>query len=315
MKRIKNFDSIYVNSNSQDTHFVQCPSMFIMPRKIISNVYPDFPDAETLKIYIYLSKHCASTDVDGQTPGDVFIGKERIEIVLNMTPNTVNKAIDWLERNHFILNLKKKRGRTVLRRVLAAPDYLPRGNPAFYSCQDAERTLEALKDSNHGYIMIPTSLFSEQMLSASKSKSLRFMGKSPIWEQSHWDRRKMKILMLLYSHFWIRYFGGIDPSIVTVDYDSSSKEGYLNVHPSFFFDIKEDQKAVERTIASFIEKGLFKPVLVIIRELGYGESGYAGDVTSNYLPYEYDKQVYVLRPTFMFSKQVEEYKLGGLLIP
>jgi hypothetical protein len=289
--------------------------MFIMPRKIISNIYPDFPDDETLKIYIYLSIHCASTGKDGQTPGDIFIGKQHIEQKLNMSAYTVNKSMDWLERNHFIMNAKKKIGRTVLRRVLAAPDYLPGGTPPFYSCSGVERTLEGLKAHNHGFIMLPPNLFTVKMLSASKSKSKRFMGKAPIWEQPHWDERKLKILMLMYSHFWMRYFGGVDPNIVRLHRDKSSKNWYLSVHDSFSYDVKEDKRYVESTIVSFIEKSLFKPVQVIIRELGFGESIYAGDVTEKYLPEAGDKQIYVLRPRFIFKQQVDEYKLGGLMIP
>ena len=314
MKAIRNFSSLLINGNMNTKHFVQCPSMFIMPRKIISNIYPDFPDDDTLKIYIFLSMHCASTGEDGQKPGDIFIGKQRIEQVLNMSTYQVNKSIDWLEKNHFILNTKKKRGRTVLRRVLAAPDYLPGGNPSFYSCSDVARTLEGLKAQNQGFIMLPTWLFTEKMLSASKAKQMRFMGRAPIWEQPHWDVRKLKILMLLYAHFWIRYFGGIDPNIVTIHRDKK-RNMYLSVHDSFCCDVKEDRKDVERTIASFVENGLFKPVLVVIREQGFGESVYAGDVTKQYFPEFYDKQVYVLRPTFIFKQQVDEYKLEELLIP
>jgi hypothetical protein len=79
--------------------------------------------------------------------------------------------------------------------------------------------------------------------------------------------------------------------------------------------VKEDKRYVESTIVSFIEKSLFKPVQVIIRELGFGESIYAGDVTEKYLPEAGDKQMYVLRPRFIFKQQVDEYKLGGLMIP
>lgn len=60
MKKIQNFSSLTVKSNHNKAHFVQCPSMFIMPRKIISNIYPDFPDDETLKIYIYFEYQVAS---------------------------------------------------------------------------------------------------------------------------------------------------------------------------------------------------------------------------------------------------------------
>lgn len=259
--------------------------------------------------------HCSSTDKDGQTPGDIFIGKQHIEQKLNMSAYTVNKSIDWLERNHFITNTKKKIGRTVLRRVLAAPDYLPGGIPPFYSCSGVERTLEGLKAHNHGFIMLPSDLFTVKMLSASKTKSNRFMGTAPIWKQSHWDRRKLKILMLLYSHFWIRYFGGIDPNIVSIHRDKFTRDGYVSVHDSFCCDMNEDKKDVEKTIASFVEKNLFKPVLVVIREQGFGESIYAGDVTERYMPEAGDKQMYVLRPRFIFKQQVDEYKLGGLMIP
>jgi len=93
MKKIRNFSSLIVKPDQSTTHFVQCLSMFIMPRKIISNIYPDFPNDDTLKVYIYLSMHCASTDKDGQKPGDIFISKERIKDELNMSVYSVNKSI------------------------------------------------------------------------------------------------------------------------------------------------------------------------------------------------------------------------------
>ncbi|QNK57442.1 hypothetical protein [Paenibacillus sp. PAMC21692] len=315
MKKLRSFSSLYVNDNQNMSHFQQCSSMFIMPRKIISNIYLDFPDDETLKIYMYLSMHCASTDIDGQVPGDVFIGKQRIEKELNMSTVTVNKSMDWLESRHFILKTRQKKGRTVLRRVLVAPDYLPGSSGSFYSCSNIERTTEGLKANNHGYIMLPSNLFTTQMLSASKAKQLRFMGKAPVWEQSHWDQRKLKILMMLYSHFWLRYFGGIDPNVVKVERDTITGEGYIDVHESFCYEIKADQKSVERTIASFVERGLIKPVSVLFRDRGDGEYVFAEDIRSPYSPNKDERQICILRPTFIFEKQVTDYKLGGVLIP
>ncbi|MEK3884959.1 hypothetical protein [Paenibacillus sp. PL2-23] len=315
MKKLRSFSSMYVNDNQNTSHFQQCSSMFIMPRKIISNIYPDFPKDETLKIYTYLSMHCASTDINGQVPGDVFIGKQRIEKELNMSTVTVNKSLDWLESRHFILKTRQKKGRTVLRRVLAAPDYLPGSSGSFYSCSNIERTTEGLKAHNHGYIMLPSKLFTTQMLSASNAKQSRFMGRPPIWEQSHWNQRKLKILMLLYSHFWLRYFGGIDPNVVRVKHNTNTGEGYIDVHESFCYEVKEDPKKVEITIASFVERGMFKPVSVLLRDMGDGEFAFVEDIRSSYSPSKKEMQMCVLRPTFIFEKQVTDYKLGGVLIP
>lgn len=313
MKKLRDFDLLIGRAGKN--LFVQCSSMFIFPRKVISNIYPDFPDDNILKVYMYLSKHCASTDAGGQVPGDIFVGKQRIETELNMTSYTVNNAVKWLEQNHFILDTGKTISRTVLRRVLVAPDYLPGRVPhEFYSCARLNRDLGELKKNNYGYIMLPPDLFSETLLSVSTSKSNRFMGKKPIWEQPHWDGRKLKILIMLYAHYWLRYFGGVDPNIVSIHRDSKTKESYLNVHPSFCADVKEDQNTVERTVASFVENGLFIPVLVIIRQKGFGESLFAGDVTSTYLPEANDKQIYVLRPRFMFQRQIDDYNLGGRLL-
>ncbi|MNO05657.1 hypothetical protein D3C81_2271360 [compost metagenome] len=53
-------------------------------------------------------------------------------------------------------------------------------------------------------------------------------------------------------------------------------------------------------------------MLVGIKPNGVKEM-FAGDVTENYLPEAGDRQIYVLRPKFIFQRQVDDYGLRGRL--
>lgn len=318
--QIPNFPSLIVNSQIGMKHFVECDQAFIFPRKIITNVYGDFPDDETFKLYIYLCKHCRSQDDKKFKAGDVFVGEQKIMADLNLTNVEIKKAVGWLVKENFIEETGQKVGRAKLRRVLAAPDYNP-DDGRFYSCSDVERTLWGLKSRNHGYILLPHDLasdndpstpyclFSPMMLSKSTNRINRLKGKAPIWEQSNWDRRKLKILMLLYAHTWLRYFGGIDPEIVGID-----SNGTLHIHESFCYDLKLNPHSVKTTICSFVNHGLVKPVQVVIGDIGYGERRFVCDLTSGYRPSIRDEIRVVLRPRFILAKQLDEYQLRGRMI-
>lgn len=318
--QIQNLSSLIVNGNTSVKHFVECEQAFIMPRKIVTNVYGDFPDDETFKLYIYLCKHCRSQEDKKFKAGDVFVAEQKIMSDLNLTKKEVKNALGWLDTENFIEKTGQKVGRADLRRVLAAPDFNP-DDGHFYSCSDVERTLWDLKNCNHGYIFLPHDLhsddnpltpdclFSPRMLSKSTNRANRFKGKALIWEQSNWDRRKLKILMLLYAHTWLRYFGGIDPEIVDID-----NSGNLRVHESFCYDLHLTPHSVETTICSFINHGLFKPVSVVFKDAGYGERIYDRDVTMNYVPCAGDETRIVLRPRFIFKEQVDKYMLRGRMV-
>lgn len=313
MKKIKNFSSLLVNNNSTIQHFELSSAMFIFPRKVISSAYGDFPDDNTFKIYIYLNRECSIERIGINKYGDIFVGKDKIVRELAMTQYSVDHAIDWLEQNFFVLKTGTKKGKADLRKVLIAPDYDELSHN-YIGLSNIDREVQQMKNFNAGFIKLPKEVLNNTVLSNSSTTLRRFLPTRPIWRQAHWDTRKLKILIQLYSHCWFKYYGGIDPSVISITYDHNTNVAVLQASASFCATLQENNAEIERTIEFFIRAGLLKIVQVSYLNTGFGEVRYEKDLQSSTQLGPKEKARFVLRPKFMIGQDMTEHLQKGEVI-
>jgi len=298
--QLQNWSKFLVQNNTGPQFDIQ-PQWFMVQRKIISEVYPDFPDPDTFRIYLYLCRHFDHNDKRCKR------SKEKICIDLNYAkkqpgaprlmnyPQEVNFALAWLENNQFIKRTNKKNHQPFQCEILTAPDFVPSIN-AFVRPVNVGYDWYSLKDNNHGYIMAPNKAFDDTILK--KSSSVR----------KTWTDRKLKTWLSLYAHTWLEYFGGVDPDIVTID-----SNGTLVISEWFCCNLKSSKTQVGDVIVWLISRGLLKPVeCYFVRDVYYGDAGCCNPPAQTH-----DIKI-VLRPYYLIQHKLEsvemKQKIGRMIL-
>ena len=173
--------------------------------------------------------------------------------------------------------------------LLTVPDYDP-FTQTYVSCEDIPFHTKVLKARNQGYIMIPAEAISNDMLKKSATSNRT------------WSYTRLKVYIVLYAHFWLNYFGGIDPSIVTIN--ASNQITYID--PAFYFGIQRSKKQVTNVIEDLISMNLFKRVDAI-----FEHDVYVGDADKLSISNSRQSQRLVLRPYHISSTTVNKLLLRG----
>ena len=259
---------------------VSTNGQFIIQRKIFSDVYPDFPDLKTFKLYIYL---CKSYEWKYQR---VKKAKAQMQLDLKLSRNELNNALDWLEVNYFIARTNSHKQQMYQTELVTAPDYDPFTN-TYISCNSIPFYTSNLKQRNQGYIMVPADAVTNRMLENTSTADRT------------WTYTKLKVYLLLYANCWLSYFGGVNPESIHVEIDS------IHVDPSFYYNVKKSEVQVVNTIKLLLTMGLFKVVKVC-----FVKGEYIGDsllVSTR----KGIKEYYVLRPYHLSAKKVNNKELDS----
>lgn len=278
---MKNLASYIVNDTKPNQFNISRNGQFIIQRKIFSDIYPDFPDLITFKLYIYL---CRSYEWRYQR---VKKAKSEMQQDLNLNRSQLNNALGWLEAHYFIERTNSHKQQMFQAELLTAPDYDPFTN-TYISCKSIAFHTSELKQRNQGYIMLPADAVTNIMLE-NTSTSDRI-----------WTYTKLKVYLLLYGNCWLSYFGGVNPDSVHIESNA------IHVEPSFYYNVKKSEKQVIKTIELLLSMDLFKVVKV-----GFIKGEYIGDSLvvpkSNGL-----KEHFVLRPYHLSEKKVKDKKLDNI---
>jgi len=284
--QIQNLSTLLIQNNAGQQFDIQS-QWFMFQRKIVSEIYPDFPNPDTLRIYLYLCKHFDHSVKRCKK------SKEAISLDLNYAqmapgalrltnyPPEVDAALTWLEDKHFIVRTNRSKHQSYQCRILPVPDYLP-GLKDFIGLTNVKYEWDSLKNNNHGYIMVPSKAFDNTILNNSTSV------------RKKWTDRRLKTLLMLYAHCWLEYFGGVDPRIVSID-----SAGTLKLYEGFYYSLKSSEKQVANVIEWFILNGLLKPI-----KCYYVRDVYFGDVGGCQPPQNHVIKV-ILRPYYIIQHKLE----------
>ncbi|MCZ8540279.1 hypothetical protein [Psychrobacillus psychrodurans] len=250
---------------------------FIVQRKIFSDIYPDFPDSIIFKVYIYL---CKAVDWKYRK---VKTAKSVIRRDLSLSRTKLENALIWLESNFFIKRTNTNTKQMYQAKILTAPDYDPI-NKLFVSCEDISTHTSSFKKRNQGYIMIPSDAITNEMLENKASSNRK------------WTKSKITVLLMLYAHCWLEYFGGVNPEVVKLDMNGN----VIGIKPSFYFTLVKNEKNIVKIIEELMKLQMVKTVPV------YFYNGvYFGDQAMTTFRQGYENHV-VLRPFHLSSKKVNK---------
>ncbi|WP_099159030.1 hypothetical protein [Virgibacillus ndiopensis] len=279
---LNNFKVHATHSSGVSQFNVSTNGQFIVQRKIFSDIYPDFPNLLTFKVYIYL---CKSYEWKFQR---VKKAKTQIQQDLNLSRVELNHIIDWLETHFFIKRTNRHNQQMYQAKLLTAPDYDPYTN-TYISCEDIPFHTGVLKDRNQGYIMIPSDAVTTRMLMNTASSN------------RDWTYLKLKVFLNLYAHCWLEYFGGVNPDTIKVNQVSNK----IEVDPAFFFNMKGSEKQVIRSIETMIGMSL-----LVIVDVSFVKGVYVGDKPL-LPPQPRSAECCVLRPVYLSSKKVFRQELDS----
>lgn len=287
-----------ITQTSQPGQFKLSSEWFIFQRKIISEVYGDFKNLDTFKIYLYLCKHYdMKSKVTRRNKTRITKDLKYAVQSLGGPPvysNVVQNSLDWLEQEKFIICVSGNKHNVYRSSVLVAPDFHFQ-KQKFVPCDKFKLKFNELKGHYQGYIMLPQSAITNSALT------------NTTYARRYWTDRKLKVLLLLYAYCWPEYYGGIDPQTVSVD-----KQGNLSLSHRFCFALQNSQTAIEKSVISLIKRGYFKPV-----ECVFEDGMYVGDVgTFNQSSHSLTETV--LRPTHLIehvlSSEIMKQKKGFMRI-
>jgi hypothetical protein len=259
---------------------------FAFQRKIISEVYGEFKDIHSFKIYLYLCRHYDS-DISVVRKNKAKINKELqyVKVVKGKHKYSakVRNSLNWLEQNGFIERVSSHKQKWYRSKIRVAPDYNFK-TKQFMPCDEFTFDLKELKEHMHGYIMIPFDAIKKQSMLANTSLAKR-----------NWTKRKLQAFLLLYGYCWLEFYGGIDPDTVQID-----SQGNITLSPRFCYALKSSLKDATKTIVSLIKDGKFKPV-----ECWFEDGVYMGDI-GTYKPKRKSNTVkrIVLRPQHLISHKL-----------
>lgn len=288
--QIPNFNTVLKHDNISGDFDVTSSRYFLFQRKIITDIYGNFPDAVTFKLYLYLCKHFNSSI------GVTSKYKTAIMNDLNLSNYKLTQSLNWLESNHFIKRTNSNSHQAYQTKILTAPNYNIQTKD-FISCEHIPFRCTTLKSINNGYIMLPETAISKEMLENNASSMRK------------WSLQKVKTVLRLYAYCWLEYFGGIDPEIVKID-----SNGNVSVDDGFCYDLKMSKDKVIDTIVWLINEKLFIPVVCIFN-LGI----YEGDKASiNSSQHNAGHKRIVLRPYYLIPHTVTsddmKKKKGRLIV-
>ncbi|MDC3418608.1 DUF3116 family protein [Aquibacillus salsiterrae] len=270
----------YIVNSSNPQFLLSSKGQFIIQRKIFSDAYPDFPDVLTLKLYLYL---CRSFEWKYMR---IKKAKSTIQSNLNMSRASLNKSLYWLEQNHFIKRSNQNKHQMYQAELLTVPDYcIP--TQQYISREDVKFHSGILKIRNHGYIMIPSEAITNKMLRDTATARRR------------WSLLKVKVFILLYSHCWLEYFGGINPDVISIDKQTHK----ITVDASFCYNVKATEKQVITVILSLLKEKHVKVVPAIFKS-GVFMGDYGFIESSRDL-----ENRLILRPFLLSGKKFEKQEM------
>ena len=256
---------------------ISSKGQFVIQRKIFSDIYPDFPDSIIFKVYIYL---CKAVDWKYRK---VKTAKSVMQNDLSLSRTKLENALIWLETNFFIKRTNTKKKQMYQAKVLTAPDYDP-FNKLFVSCEDIPTHTSSFKKRNQGYIMIPSDAITNEMLENKASSNRK------------WTKSKITVLLMLYAHCWLEYFGGVNPEVVKLDMNKN----IIGIKPSFHFTLVKSEENVKKIVEELMKLQMVKAVPV------YFQQGvYVGDQAMMTFREGYEQHV-ILRPFHLSLEKVNK---------
>lgn len=252
---------------------------FIVQTKVFSEVFPDFPNENTLKVYLYI---CRNYDWKVEA---MHTAKTVIQSDLNISYRELTRVLNWLENNHFIQRSNSNNHQMYQTKILIAPDFDVRTNR--YIGYSEPINTSKLKQLREGYASVPNDVLSNAYLSKAS------IGNA-------WKEDKIRTLVMLYRYCWLEYFGGVNPDIITLN--SSGK--VTGIDPSFYYSLKMTETEVIRNINYLIYDGLFQPVKVWF-EKKYHQHTYMGDYDC-INPSSYSSALFVLRPKYISKSKIKK---------
>lgn len=255
------------------------PRQFIVQTKLFSEVSPKFPDDNTLKVYLYI---CRNYDWKFD---NMHTAKSVIQSDLAIGYRELTRILQWLEDNHFIQRCNPNKHQMYQAKILIAPDFDAKSNQ--YIGYEETISTYNLKSSNTNYASIPNDVLRNEYLSVGVL-------------EGDWGAKKLSVLIMLYRHCWLDYFGGVNPDIIAVDVYGN----IVSVNQSFYYSLKMTEREVISNIKQLMKEGFFQPVSVWF-ERKYHQNIYAGDsdcisATNNL------NQQFVLRPKYISQSKFEK---------
>lgn len=301
--RIQNFSAHLVQTN-QSNQFEVIDSWFPFQRKILYDVYGNFQDQDSFRIYLYLCMHSfGKYRICSKSKEAINIELKYMTMPSGATKlsnysKTVDNALSWLEQKHFIQRANTNKHNRYRTRILFAPDFNHSSQDFFPPYHNGYHSNPAsMKNSNVGFIMVPKDTIKNDMLENTPAALQK------------WSDRRLKTLLLLYAYCRLDFFGGINPEIVDID-----QHGALELSEGFCFDLKGSPTEITNAVLWLINQGLFKPVLcVFVDGLYYGDVG-----RCNIPKLKNIETKVILRPYRLVNKKVYSDtmvgKWGGMIL-
>lgn len=274
--------------NRNKPNFIWCDQWFMYQRILVSEIYPDFPNEDIFRIYLFLCKHFNQT-LGKTRVAKSFINKQlKYSTPTNKNNHVYSRAVDhslvWLENKGFIKKTSRHAQAWYECKILKVPDYVQSINDYHQNSNDVSNWY-TLKEDNSGYSMIPAPLFSDDKLDNVSSN------------RQKWTKEVLKTLIILYAHNWLEYYGGINPEILSVD------RGGRNVPSNWLCsNLDARTKDVKMWIAFLRKEKLLQPVECYFTT---GSTGtYYGDVLCCTPPPQYEIKT-IFRPTYLITHKRE----------
>lgn len=255
------------------------PRQFVVQTKLFSEVYPKFPDENTLKVYLYICRN-----YDWQV-GNMHTAKTVIQSDLDIGYRELTRILRWLEENYFIQRCNPNKHQMYQTKILIAPDFDDSSNQ-YIGYSESINTYK-LKQLQGGYASIPNDVLSNTYLSDTA-------------KDGGWGEDKIRILIMLYSHCWLEYFGGVNPDIISMN--STGK--VITVSSCLHYSLNMTEREAIRNINQLIDDGFFKPVNVWF-EKKYHQNTYVGD-SDCVNPTNKLNRLFVLRPKYISKSKFEK---------
>ena len=194
------------------------------------------------------------------------------------------KLIQELIDKNFIEVIKQEKSQY---KVLIAPRYNPTEGK-FVRSEQRRRAVWQLKKSRNGYIIVPNEVVDNGHL-------------------AELSGRQTAVLLKLYEHNFLHYWGGVDPNVIHVSSDRFRVD-YLGlvafIDEHLYQDIGLSRKQFIVTLRRLLRTGLVRVARILCDVDSTGDMNYICDYTNQEIQSGY-QVVWALRPTYQFSKHVE----------
>ncbi|GEL78680.1 hypothetical protein [Tenuibacillus multivorans] len=213
---------------------------------------------------------------------------------LQLSRSQLDRSLQWLEKHHFLKRTNTHKQQMYQAELLPVPDYNP-FTKVYEPIEDIRFDTRELKDRIQGYVMIPADAINNRMLI------------DDYHINKMWNYQNLKVLIMLYAHCWLGYFGGINPDTVHIEENLND----LSVHPSLCYNLKKTEHQVKKSIRRLLKIDYFKIVQVT-----FIKGKYVGDTEIVGQP-DHSTTKYVLRHYYLADKKVNHKHLRekkGLII-